>query len=241
MATFLLVHGAWHGGWCWDAVRKGLAHRGHASYAPTLIGLGERSSLLRPGLSLDAHVQDVASFFDDKPLQDVVLVGHSYAGALLPAIAEQARGRIAKLLFLDAAVLEDGESLFSMMDPKTVEQRRRDAVMVGDVPTFAVPPPQALGFSNDLQWARIEPRLTPHPLSTYETPLRLAGKPGEGMPCDYIRCTAPTYAPLGWARERARRYGWPMHDLASGHDAMLLAPDSLVDMLDATTRNHSSI
>ena len=232
MATYLLVHGAWHGGWCWREVRAGLELLGHKTYAPTLTGLGERAHLLSADITLDTHIGDVAKIIEDEQLEEVVLVGHSYAGALLPGVAERLPDQISRLVFLDAAILKDGESLFSLVDPAIVEDRRREARRLHDGLAIPVPSGEALGIRDAALWAEVAPRLTPHPIATYDSPARLSGMPGAGLACDYIRCVEPEYAPLAWARERARHYGWPMHDLPSGHDAMLIAPADLVSLLD---------
>lgn len=232
MATFVLVHGAWHGGWCWREVREGLERMGHRTYAPTLTGLGERAHLLSDDITLDTHIGDVAKIIDEAQLEEVVLVGHSYAGALVPGIAEKARDRVSKLVFYDAAILEDGESLFSLVDPTIVEERRRAANRLHNGLAIPVPAGDALGITDPDLWGKVAPRLTPHPISTYESVARLSGLPGAGFACVYIQCTAPAYGPLDWARDRARRYGWPIYDLPSGHDAMLIAPEKLVELLD---------
>ncbi|MBX7502402.1 alpha/beta hydrolase [Qipengyuania sp. YG27] len=240
MATFVLVHGAWHGGWCWREVRAGLEEHGHRTFAPTMTGLGERKHLLSPDISIDILVKDLVNVLEYERLEEVVLVGHSFGGAVLPGVAECARGRIAKLVFLDAAVLEDGESIFAMVDPEIVEERMRAAKIRHDGLAIPLPTQADLGITDDQLWNEIEGLLTPHPIATYESPIRLSGKPGAGMKCEYIQCTSPEYAPLAWARERARSYGWPTRDIATGHDAMLTAPSVLVEMLLASAREFAT-
>lgn len=231
MATFVLVHGAWHGGWCWRAVREQLESRGHRVFTPTLTGVGERKHHLSADIAIDTLVSDVAHVLEYERLENVVLVGHSFAGAIIPGVAERARERIAKLVFLDAAVLEDGESMFDMMAQEIVEQRRSQAEQLHDGIALPLPSREGLGIKDEALWSEIEPLLTPQPLSTYESKVQLEAMPGDGIACEYIRCADPEYAPLSWARERARGYGWPMRDIATGHDAMLTAPDDLTAML----------
>ena len=115
MATFLLVSGAWHGGWCWKKLTPHLRAAGHEVYAPSLTGLGERSHLLTPEIDLDTHVQDILGllFFED--LQEVIIVGHSYGGMLLPMVLERAADRIIHAVFLDAAVPPQDHSLFDIL------------------------------------------------------------------------------------------------------------------------------
>jgi pimeloyl-ACP methyl ester carboxylesterase len=109
--TFLLVHGAWHGGWCWRRVSDLLEKRGHKVFAPTMTGLGERSHLLDVKINLSTHVTDIANVIKWEGLNDFVLVGHSYGGFVISAVAEQMREPIASIAFLDAFLPDDGQSL----------------------------------------------------------------------------------------------------------------------------------
>ena len=238
MSTFVLVHGAWHGGWCWREVRQHLEGRGHVTFAPTLTGLGERKHHLDRDVTVEVMVRDIAHLLEYERLEDVVLVGHSFAGVLLSPVAELVRDRLQQLVFLDAAILEDGESMFDMMDPDVVEKRRLQAEKLHEGLALGLPGQNDLGIEDDGIWSWVEPLLTPHPISSYETRVRLKAKPGEGIACEYIQCTRPEYGPLSWARERARGYGWPIRDIETGHDAMLTAPQALADML-ASERNHT--
>src|SRR5919108_5734416 len=116
-ATFVLVHGAWHGGWCWIKVTRLLTDAAHAVHTPTLTGLGERAHLARPEIDLETHVQDVVALLDTEELRQVVLVGHGYAGIVISGVAARAEKRIARLVFLDACVPEPGQSLVSLLPP----------------------------------------------------------------------------------------------------------------------------
>src|SRR3954452_6420662 len=120
MSTFVLVHGAWHGGWCWDRVAPRLRAAGHEVHAPTLTGLSERSHLLSPLVGLDTHVEDVVRLIDTFALTDVVLVGHSYAGQVVTAVADRRPDAIARRVYLDAFVGDDGETARGLL-PETVE------------------------------------------------------------------------------------------------------------------------
>src|SRR5713226_3251144 len=112
MATFVLVHGAWHGGWCWKKLAPLLRAAGHEVYTPTLTGLGERAHLLSRSVNVDTHAQDVLGVLACEDLREVTLVGHSYAGLLLPVIANAAADRLRQLVYLDAAVAASGLALF---------------------------------------------------------------------------------------------------------------------------------
>ena len=109
--TFVLVHGAWHGGWCWRRVVDLLTAKGHRAFAPTLTGLGERSHLMRAGINVGTHATDVVNVIKWERLSDVVLCGHSYGGMVVSAVAEQAADKIASIVFLDAFVPENGDSM----------------------------------------------------------------------------------------------------------------------------------
>ena len=111
MATFVLVHGGWHGGWCWQKVIPFLEAAGHEVYAPTLTGLAERASELSPDVGLDTHIQDIVGLLEEKHLQGVILVGHSYGGMVITGVVDQVPERIAHLVYLDTFVPRDGESM----------------------------------------------------------------------------------------------------------------------------------
>ena len=117
MATYLLVHGGWHGGWCWRRVASILREASHEVFTPTLTGLGERAHLLSPEIDLDTHIRDIMGVLKYEDLHDLILVGHSYAGMIITAIAEQAPERLAHLVYLDACIPKNGESLIDVIGP----------------------------------------------------------------------------------------------------------------------------
>src|SRR5205823_8870769 len=131
-ATFVLVHGGFHGGWCWRRVTPLLRAAGHEVYTPTLTGLGERAHLARPEVSLHTHVQDVLGVLAYEDVQGVVLVGWSYAGMVITAVAEQAADRLAHLVYLDASVPEDGQAALDLLDPATRAAREERVRMEGE-------------------------------------------------------------------------------------------------------------
>ena len=145
MTTFVLVHGGWHGAWCWEQVNSRLREAGHAVYTPTLAGLGELSHLLDPSIGLDTHVQDVVDVLDREDLRDVVLVGHSYGGMVISGAGELAAGRLARLDFLDAFVPEGGQSLLDLLSPERRDFYLRAAKEHGEGWRVQPPPPQAAG------------------------------------------------------------------------------------------------
>lgn len=229
MSTFVLVHGAWHGGWCWDRVTPMLRAAGHVVHTPTLTGLSERAHLLSPQVGLDTHAEDVVRLLDILDLRDVVLVGHSYAGQIITAVADRRPARIAQRVHLDAFVGTDGEAARDLL-PETVARHWAEAA-AGPGLGWLVPARSlsVLGVTEqtDLDW--LTPRLTPHPWKTYTDPLRLTGA-AENIPGAFVECT-------NWMRvfrtqaDRARDLGWPVHELDTGHEAMVTAPKALTDVL----------
>ena len=117
MATYVLVHGGGHGGWCYQRVARLLRAQGHEVYTPTLTGLGERAHLLNAEVDLHRHVEDVAAVLHFEDLRDVILVGHSYGGMVITGAADWAADRVGKLVFLDAATPVNGQSLFDVAGP----------------------------------------------------------------------------------------------------------------------------
>ena len=235
--TYVLVHGAWHGGWCWREVAETLRSQGHRVFTPTQTGLGERRHLLSRDITLDVFVDDIANLMEAEELRDAILVGHSFGGCVISGVADRMPEAVRHLVYLDSQILEPGQIAFEVMPADVVAVRRKLAAEQGG--GVAIPPPTlealsaAFGIpadSPELVW--VSRRVTPHPLGTYESPLRLKNAVGNGRPCTYIACTAPFYAPLERARQWARRQsGWRWQEIATGHDAMVTAPAELARML----------
>jgi pimeloyl-ACP methyl ester carboxylesterase len=233
--TFVLIHGAWHGGWCWRFVVEQLVARGHRVFAPTLTGQGERKHLLGAVTSLDVAITDVENLIDAEELDDVVLVGHSYGGLVASGVADRKADALRALVFLDSLLVENGEAAFDVLPPAVVADRLAAVDASGQ--TLAMPVPEGLagtGIPGDhplAPWVRR--RLTPHPLATYRTPLVLRHPLGNGLPCTYVHCANPSYDTLAPVRERVRQKpGWGWEAFDSGHDAMVLDPDLLVALLE---------
>jgi pimeloyl-ACP methyl ester carboxylesterase len=140
MATYVLVHGAWHGSWCWKRVRKALQTAGHDVFTPTLTGVGERSHLNSAGVSLSTHIADVANLIRWEELSDVILCGHSYGGCVISGAADRIPDRIRALVYLDAFVPEDGDALTAMLPPgqaQGMRQAAEDGWKVAPIPAEA--------------------------------------------------------------------------------------------------------
>jgi pimeloyl-ACP methyl ester carboxylesterase len=231
--TFVLVHGAWHGGWCWDKVAPILRARGHKVATPTQTGLGERSHLLSKSITLDVFVDDMVNVVKWEELSDIVLVGHSFGGSAISGVADRTRDRVRQLIYLDALMLENGRSPFSMLPKEIVEARMKAAEDSSGGLSLPAPRAAAFGVTDPQQAAWVEARLTPHPLSTFTSPLKLGNKVGNGVPASYIVCTDPIYGPLQASRDWAKAAGFRMAEIKTGHDAMVTEPERLSDMLEA--------
>lgn len=231
MTTFVLVHGAFHGGWCWSRVTRVLRAGGHTVFAPTQTGLGERRHLLSAGITLDTFIDDICGVLESEELSDAVLVGHSFGGISITGVVDRMRERVRHLVYLDSRILEAGQSMLDA-DPERSGVWRRTAEEEGGL---SIPPPPATYFGctdpADVAW--IDRRLTPHPLNTFTSPLNLASSViGNGRPCTYVACTDPIYPWLEPCRSWARgRPGWGWAEIAAGHDAMISAPAELGALL----------
>jgi len=227
VTTFVLVHGAWHGGWCWSRVAPLLRAAGHDVHAPTLTGLGDRAHLLSPAVGLSTHVDDVVATVDAEQLGDVVLVGHSYAGMVVAGVAAVRPDRLRLVVHLDAFVPGDGERAIDLL-PEQVAHHYRESVDERGFGWLVPPRPlDVLGITDpaDVEW--LAPRLVPHPWRTYTEPLASAGDavPGAFVECvDWLRVFEPQ-------RRRAEERGWPVRELACGHEAMVTHPRELADVL----------
>jgi pimeloyl-ACP methyl ester carboxylesterase len=210
-------------------VAPALRGAGHEVHTPTLTGLSERAHLLSPQVGLDTHVEDVVRLIDTLQLRDVVLVGHSYAGQIVTAVADRRPAAIAKRIYLDAFVGTDGETALQLQ-PETVAHHWAEAA-AGPGFGWLVPVRslQVLGVTEqaDVDW--LTPKLTPHPWKTYTDPLRLTGAVDE-VPAAFVECVSWMRVFAGQA-DRARERGWPVHELDTGHEAMVTAPKALADVL----------
>ncbi len=234
MSALVLIHGAWHGAWCWRRVLPGLRAAGHGAHAVTLTGVGERAHLLRPDLRLRDHIADVLGLIDAEELgDDLVLVGHSYGGLVMTGVADALLARGLKprhLVYVDAVTPHPGESWSSQHAPETVRARLEAATQR---PDGAMPPPDAAVFGldgADRDW--VNRRQTPQPAGVYQDRLDFDAARIATLPRTFIDCTAPALPTIAVMRERVRREpGWQVVELATGHDPMISAPEALVALL----------
>jgi pimeloyl-ACP methyl ester carboxylesterase len=233
MANFLLVHGAWHGGWCWQRVARILRAAGHEVFTPTLTGLGEREHLLNRDVGLDTHIQDVIGVLKYEDLHDVILVGHSYAGIVIAGAAEKAAESIAHLVYLDAFVPENGKSFADYQSPEVWQLFLEKAKTEGE--NFKLPcviPVEVFGVTKEDDLAWVCPRLNPHPLKTALDAVNLTNSKAAEIPRTYIYCNNPAAGPFGQFAERLRNdESWQYLALAAGHDAMISEPEKLSEIL----------
>jgi len=239
LATFVLVHGAVVGGWCWRWVTPLLRTAGHEVHAPTMTGLGERVHLASPDVDLDTHITDIVNVLHFEDLTDVTLVGWSYGGMVVAGVADRVPERIGHLVYLDSDVPRDGDT---SVPPSHHAERVALAREHGD--GWRVPPevtrasPLLLGELPEAQQGWISERLAPHLLKTWIQPIRLTGA-GATIATTYIRCTIgydPSDEDTRRQDERIRSEpNWNYRELAASHAAPFSAPVELAEELLAIT------
>lgn len=230
--NFVLVHGAWHGGWCWRDVAAALRTAGHRVFTPTLTGLGERAHLLNPDVRLSTFIRDICAVIEAEELHEVVLVGHSFAGLVITGVADLMPQRLDQLVYLDALIVQSGQSALSIL-PLDV-QTERSRTIDDEGLRMAIPSADKFGVFESEQVAWLTRQLTPHPINAYREALQLQHPFGNGLRKTYIAVTEPWYPPLQVLRDWIRTQGdWRWRELAAGHDAMLTSPAALTTMLMA--------
>ncbi|HEY2136826.1 MAG TPA: alpha/beta hydrolase family protein [Xanthobacteraceae bacterium] len=227
--TFVLVHGAWHGGWCWRRVADRLEKQGHKVFTPTLTGLGERSHLMSAGINLDTHIADVVNVLKWEDLKGVCLVAHSYGGWPVSGALEQVLDRVASIVFLDAFVPEDGQKGFDFAS----EFSRKGTIEAQQKGEISRPAPPATAFHvNEKDRAWVDSKLTAQPLALAFSAIRLTGAREKVAKKTYIR--APAYEQPAFDKYYAAKKAdpsWRTYEVTSGHDVMVDAPDRLVEIL----------
>jgi pimeloyl-ACP methyl ester carboxylesterase len=240
MANFVLVHGAWHGGWCWQRVVHALSAQGHRVHAPTLTGVGERAHLLSSSITLETHIADVLQLLAAEELDQVVLAVHSYAGMIGTAVADRQPQRLKHLVYVDAVVPRPGES-WGGTHASAVRESRLAAADASPDYSFPPPDPSVFGLAGaDLEWVRR--RQTPHPGHPYLAPLDFDPARVASVPRTFIDCISPALGTIDAIRPRVRdpRYwdgawqgggGSRLIELRTGHDPMISAPAELTRIL----------
>lgn len=230
MATFVLVHGAWHGSWCWKRVRKALQSQGHDVFTPTLTGVGERSHLLSPHVNLDTHIDDVVNLIRWEELSDVVICGHSYGGAVISGVADRVPDRVGALVYLDAFVLENGQSLHDTLPPDQKNLQIELAQQHGE--GWKVPPIPAGVFgvnATDLEW--VNGQCTMQSLATFQQAVTLTRNRNMVENVTFILATGWSGSPFHQFYDGAKTRGWKTLTMSCGHDVMLDRPEELTSAL----------
>jgi pimeloyl-ACP methyl ester carboxylesterase len=233
MATYVLVHGGAHGGWCYRKVAPLLRRAGHEVLTPTLTGLGERSHLASPDVDLDMHIRDICAVLHYDDLRDVILVGHSYGGMVITGVADRASDRIGKLVYLDAANPVNGQSLVDITG-SLIEGLRPAGKVVNGVELVLFPgteplPHYGVTDPDDIAW--MEQRLVPHPWKCFEQALEVTNEVAlRAIPEYHVVCTSTlaTRDPKMMAAARDQGRLWAID---SGHDLMITEPEAVADAL----------
>jgi pimeloyl-ACP methyl ester carboxylesterase len=230
-STFVLVHGGWHGGWCYARVAERLRAAGHRVFTPTLTGLGERAHLYSRTINLVTHVTDVVNVIKWEQLQNVTLVGHSYGGIVVTGVADQLPQQIGSLVYLDSFLPQDNQSLLDLLPPERAQAMRASATESND---FAVPPPPAAFFNvgeADRNW--VDSLCTPHPLASLSQPLKLTGGIDRINKKAYVLATGRVASFHRFRDSVANQPGWSTYELPCGHDVMIDLPEETAAILTA--------
>ena len=235
--SFVLVHGAWHGGWCWRRVEDIVRANGYRVFAPSLTGVGDRAHLFSKDISLQTHVDDIVSLVEAEELNDFVLVGHSYGCLVVSGVADILRNRVSHYIYLDSAVPDDispGRSI-GWSDSNTAELREARLKSVreqGNGVALPPPPPDAFAVTEASDAAWVQRRLRPMPLQTYLGKITLKNQGSAGLRRTYIGAIKPQYVPLAATHERIKAdKGWSFTTIETGHDMMVIAPSELASLL----------
>lgn len=227
MATYVLVHGAYQGGWIWKPVATRLRAAGHLVYAPSLDGCAERKHTIRAGITVTTHGQEIAQHLFYEDLKDVVLVGTSSGGMVIVKAAELARDRVARLVFVDALALLPGEKVDDIVHRTT--PRETTAIATG--PTRADAEKRLFSDLDPETRAWALARYTLHPLTALDGPMDPTTFWDHKWPATVIRCRRSVNPPETHQRRTAERLGGSWYELDTGHYPMLSQPDELTGLL----------
>jgi len=221
MATYVLVHGGGHGGWCYQRVARLLRAEGHEVHAPSLTGLADRSHLLAPGIDLDTHITDVVSLLFYEDLRDVILVGHSYGGMVITGVADRVPDRLRRLVYVDAFVPNDGECANAIRGHTGIDRPITNGFVIPTWMTNSPPPPHDV----------------PHPAKTFSQPISLTNQAvAAKLPTTYILTVEKGKAPESDEfypfYQRAQARGWTTIIMEGDHNVQRSHPVELVRLLE---------
>ena len=239
MATFVLVHGAWHGGWCWWKVEPLLRQSGGSVYAPSLTGMGERSHLagyIDPAaINLDLHIKDVRELLESEGLEEVILVGHAYAGMVITGVAEVCPQRLDHLVYVNGVVPRDGEAMVDQLDAvRGPDFTARVRAAIDNREEFLRPPStveeirRRWGITDPEDQSRVLPRLRPQSVASFAQPVRLGRSEALGISRSFILSRESGFDPVA---ERVRQSDWGLYQLDTGHDPMITKPREVAEIL----------
>jgi len=236
MATFLLVHGAWQGASTWDLAIPKLRDGGHQVYIPMLTGLGAHAHQLTSEVNLDTHIKDVLGVLNFEALQDVILVGHSYAGMIITGVTEQAKHRLAHVVYVDAFIPNDGQSAMQLL-PETIQAMlRQQAREEGEGWRLRASEKQLdlWGLKEGPARQFVRSKLCDFSINCFEQPVKLPTNAAATLEHTYIACTGDVYparAVFHQFAERAQRECWHYHELPTGHDCHVEMPEKFSRLL----------
>lgn len=229
--TFVLVHGGWHGGWCWRRVTDILERKGHKAFAPTLTGLGERSHLLNKDINTATHVADVVNLVKWERLENFCLVGHSLGGFVINDVAEEIGPKISSIVFLDGFLPDVGDSAL-----KTASQASRDAIAKAKADGVLGTKPQTaeqfmVADPKDREW--VNALCTLHPIQTLMDETKANGAREKIAKKTFIRAKGWNHAGFeaNYQRVKNTMPTWKAYEVPCGHDVMVDMPDRLVEIL----------
>ena len=226
--TFLVCHGAWSAGWAWKKMHPLMQAAGHRLVTPSYTGLGDRAHLVTTSIDLNSHIEDMLAVIKYEDLRDIVLVGHSYGGMVATGVADRARDKVRQLIYIDAFVPNDGQSLFDLNEGGRAPLQK--TAREGDgwrVPPMQTPPDTSAA---DVEW--LSARRVHMPIKCFETPLKLQNGPLT-LPRSYIYATritpADTFGPF--ARMTKSDPAWNYYEIDASHSPNVTAPEALMGLL----------
>jgi pimeloyl-ACP methyl ester carboxylesterase len=232
MASFVLVHGGGHGGWCYRFVAERLRAKGHLVHAPSLTGLGERQHLLSAAINLDTHITDIVALLEAEDLREAIVVGHSYGGMVITGVGDRSSERVGHLVYLDAANPRSGMSLVDVAGPMMQGARAmggdRDGTELAMFPENTQP--QFFGVTDPEHIAWMQPRLAAHPWACFTQPLRLTNEAALwAIPQTHLICESTRESR---ADSLCDPYHGAIHAIDTGHDLMVTEPDWVAARLE---------
>jgi pimeloyl-ACP methyl ester carboxylesterase len=240
MSTFVLVHGLGGGSWNWKGVRQNLIALGHEVFTPTLTGVGERSHLASRDVNLDTHICDVSNLLKWENLDEVILVGHSYGGAVVTGAADKEATRIKKLVYLDAFILPDGKSVMDLQPPHRVEYYNDKVKNEGDGWLLYPNTAEFYGIKDAEDQKLIDESSTPHPFATFTQPVKLQFGDKPPFPRAFIWASNFTPSPFTALAEKVRNDpDWEFHEIPAGHMLMFSHTEELSRLLHDMTTNRA--